>query len=97
MRASVDNLIDQRVAQTHNAAREATKSLSRGAVTSAINQIHNAHTQYRASETEAQRRVSVLEQALRTRNVPYQHLMAHCAERVRCQREPLLLRLRNLV
>lgn len=97
MRASVDNLINQRVAQTRNAAREATKSLSRGAVTSARNRIHNAHTQYRASETEAQRRVSVLEQALRTRNVPYQHLMAHCAERVRCQREPLLLRLRNLV
>ena len=97
MRASVDNLINQRVAQTRKAAREATKSLSRGAVTTARNRIHEAHTGYRASDSEAERRVSVLENALQSRNIPYQHLMAYCAERVKCQREPLLLRLRNLL
>ena len=97
MRSSVDNLIDQRIAQARKAAREATQSLSKGAVAAARTSIHNLHTKYRATDSEAERRVSVLEQALRSRNIPYQHLMAYCAERVRQQRAPLLARLKALV
>lgn len=97
MRSSVDNLIDQRVAQAQKAAREATRSLSKGAVAAARTSIHDLHTKYRAADSEAERRVSALEQALRSRNIPYQHLMAYCAERVRQQREPLLMRLKALV
>lgn len=97
MRSSVDNLIDQRIAQAQKAAREATRSLSKGAVAAARTSIHDLHTKYRAADSEAERRVAVLEQALRSRNIPYQHLMAYCAERVRQQRAPLLTRLKALV
>ena len=97
MRRSVENLIDQRIAQVHRTAREAMRSLSKGAVIDARNRIHSAHTRYRATDSELERRAAVLEQGLRTRQVPFQHLMAHCAQIVQSQREPLLMRLKALV